>query len=116
FERRDAFTGAVQSDHSQGTHSLADGHFAHLSRVRPGNNEFANFIRNGHRLDNGEAPRVTGILAAVAATPTIERHPIKNARINIEVLVHFGGISYGLLAVRTNAAHEPLGASENDGG
>src|SRR4029077_19637604 len=51
-----------------------------------------------------------------ATAAAIQRHAVKGARINMQILVHLFRVGDRFFAVRTDAAHEPLGAGENDRG
>ena len=91
FEGGDAVADAVQGDHAQGAHALADGDLAHLAGVGAGDDQLANFIGDGHGFDDGQSAGITGILATFAAAPAIERHAVHDARIDVQVIEHFGG-------------------------
>jgi len=116
FQRRNAFADPVECHHAQRAHPLTDSDLGQLARVGACNYQFAEFIADGHGLDDGEPPGITGILAAFAAASAIECDSIEDAGIDVEVLVHLGGISHRLFTMRTDATHEPLGASQNDRG
>src|SRR5882724_2269068 len=116
FEGGNALSDTVKGGHAEGAHALADGDLAHLAGVGAGDNELADFVGNGHGLDDGQTSGVTRIFAALAAATAIQSDAFKNARINIQVRVHFLRIRHGFLAMRADAAHEALRAGKDDGG
>src|SRR5262249_17742555 len=93
LERRDALAHAVKGAHGQSAHALANGDFGELACVGASNDQFAKLIGHAHGFDNGEAASITGVFATFAATSAVERHAIKDTRIDVEVGVHFGWIS-----------------------
>ena len=44
FESRDAFAHAVQRDHAEGAHALADGDLAHFAGIGARDDQFADFV------------------------------------------------------------------------
>src|SRR5512140_2475316 len=59
LEGRNAVTRPVQADHAQSPHTLADRDLAQVARRGAGDDELADFVRDGHGFDDGEAARVT---------------------------------------------------------
>src|SRR6185369_2351614 len=74
FHGRDAVAGAVEADHAEGFHALVDGDLAHFARAGAGDDELADLVVDVHGLDDGHAPGVTGIFAAVATAAAIKLH------------------------------------------
>ena len=65
------------ADHAEGSHSLVDGELGHFARAGAGDDEFADLVADGHGLDDGHAPGVAGIFAAVAAAAAEKLHAVK---------------------------------------
>src|ERR1035437_6117183 len=114
FQRGHAIAGTVQRRHAQRPHALANGDLAHLASVGAGDDELADLIRYGHGLDNGHAPGIAGVLAAVATPPAVQRDAVDDARIDAQILKHLLRIGNRFLAMRADAAHETLRAGEDD--
>src|SRR5215831_3155413 len=72
LEGGDTFAGSLKCYHAASVHSLADGDFAHLAAVVPGDDEFANFIAHGHGFDDRHTAGIAGVFATFAATAAIE--------------------------------------------
>ena len=72
FQGGDAFANLVQGDIAQCFHALADGDLADLHRTAAGDDDFADFVGDTHRLDDGGSSRVAGIVAAIATASAME--------------------------------------------
>src|SRR6266568_4418448 len=75
FEGRDAVSNSVQRHHPERAHALPNGDFGKFACVGAADDEFTDFIGNGHGFDNRHAASIAGILAALAATAAIECNP-----------------------------------------
>src|SRR5262249_17728832 len=59
------------------------------------------------------APRIAGILAPFATTTAIKSNAVEDTGVDVQVRIHLGGVSDRLLAMRADAAHEPLGTGKD---
>src|SRR5262245_49829489 len=53
FERGNTLADAVQRDHSERAHALADGNLSEFATVRAGDDQLAELIADGHGFDDG---------------------------------------------------------------
>src|SRR5205823_5407873 len=91
------------------------GRLAIIEAMTISDDQFADFVGDGHGFDDGESASIAGVFTAIAAAAAIERGSVHDTGINAKILVHFDGVGHGLLAMGTDAAHEALGAGQNDG-
>jgi hypothetical protein len=77
LERGNPVAGAVERHHAQRAHPLIDGELAHFARAGAGDDEFADLVGDGHRLDDGHTAGVAGIFATIAAASAKSCTPSK---------------------------------------